>query len=68
MNLFALFGQITMPAEIVSVLGGGLVLAVGWQVKLSVALLREVAVLKTQLNALLAQCPFCKFREGGLDT
>lgn len=54
------FGSITIPAEIVSVLGGATVIAVSWQIRLTVKLLGDVAVLRSQLDFLVNLCPLCK--------
>jgi hypothetical protein len=57
-----MFGSLTIPAEIVTLLGGSVVVAIGWQIRMTIALLRDTEVLKTQLADLLAQCPICKLK------
>lgn len=60
MNLLALIAQVNLPTELVSVVGGATVLAIGWQIRMSIALLRDVAVLQEQLHEVLKHCPVCK--------
>jgi hypothetical protein len=55
-----MLGSINVPTEIVSILGGCLVTAAAWQLRISIILVRDLAVLKARFDELLSMCPVCK--------
>lgn len=55
-----MLGSVNVPTEIVTLLGGCLVTAAAWQLRVSIILVRDLAVLKARFDELLSMCPLCK--------
>jgi hypothetical protein len=54
-----IFGQVTLPGEVVGIVGAALAGGVAWQIRAVVDLKERIATLTAKLEMVLEHCPHC---------